>query len=70
ILTSLGLFLILFAVIIFGSRLLLGGRTRAELKRIQEPAPSPFQSQNRLLSRPIIVFVLILLGLFILLFPT
>lgn len=70
ILTRLGLFLILFALIVFGSRLLLSGRTRAELKRIREPGPSFFQSQNRLLSRLIIVFVLILLGLFIILFPT
>lgn len=70
ILTSLGLFLILFAVIVFGSRLLLGSKTRSELKRIREPTPTFFQSQNRLLSRLIIVFVLILLGLFIILFPS
>lgn len=70
ILTTLGLFLILFAVIVFGSRFLLGTKTRTELKKIREPAPGYFHSQNRLLSRLIIVFVLILLGLFIILFPS
>ena len=65
VLTKLGLFLILFAMIIFGSKLLLSKRTREELKEIKDPVPTYFQSQNRLLMRLIIVLVLIMLGLYI-----
>lgn len=65
VLTKLGLFLILFAAIVFGSRLLLTRKTREQLKEIKDPAPVYFQSQNRMLMRFIIVLVLVVLGLYI-----
>jgi len=65
VLTQLGLFLILFAIIVFGSRLLLTKRTREELKEMKDTVPAYFQSQSRLLMRLIIVLVLVILGLYI-----
>ena len=68
ILTRLGLFLFLFAFIVFGSKLLLSRKTRRELQDISrhDPAPPFFQAQNRMLFRIIIVLVLAMLVLYVL----
>jgi len=65
VLTRLGLFLLLFGVIVFGSKLLLTRKTREELKVMKDPVPAYFQSQNRLLMRLIFILVLAMIGFYI-----
>ncbi|MEE9166701.1 MAG: hypothetical protein V3U24_04465 [Candidatus Neomarinimicrobiota bacterium] len=65
VLTKLGLFLVLFAVIVFGSRLLLTKNTKEQLRKIRGPVSGYFQSQSRLLMRLIIVLALVIVGLYI-----
>ena len=66
VISKLGLFLILFAVIVFGSKFLLSKKTRAELKVMKkDPITVFFQSQNRLLIRLIFVLVIVMIIFYI-----
>ncbi|MBL7047803.1 MAG: hypothetical protein ISR95_09290 [Candidatus Marinimicrobia bacterium] len=64
IITKLGLFLILFALIVFGSKLLLSKKTREQLKDM-EPVSPQFKILNRVLARLIIILVLAMILFFI-----
>ena len=64
IITKLGLFLILFALMVFGSKLLLSKKTREQLKDM-EPVSPQFKILNRVLARLIIILVLAMILFFI-----
>lgn len=64
IITKLGLFLILFALMVFGSKFLLSKKTRKQLKDM-EPISPQFQIFNRVLARLIIILVLAMILFFI-----
>ena len=64
IITKLGLFLILFALMVFGSKFLLSKKTRKQLKDM-EPVSPQFQIFNRVLARLIIILVLAMILFFI-----
>jgi len=64
IITKLGLFLILFALMVFGSKFLLSKKTRKQLKDM-EPVSPQFQIFNRVLARLIIILVLAMIMFFI-----
>ena len=59
--TQLGLFLLLFGVIIFASKFLLSGRTEEEVDTLDDTVPSYFRTQTRWMVRLIVIFVLIII---------
>ncbi len=66
ILGKLGLLLILFAVIVFGSKLLLSKRTQEELDALDDLGPSVYQTHTRWMTRLILITIFIIILLYIL----
>ena len=60
-LTRLGLFLLLFGLIVFGSKYLLGRRTEQQMNDLDDTIPSYFRTQTGWMVRVVILFVLIII---------
>ena len=60
-LTRLGLFLLMFGLIVFGSKYLLGRRTEQQMNDLDDTIPSYFRTQTGWMVRVVILFVLIII---------
>ena len=60
-LMRLGLFLLLFGLIIFGSKYLLSQRTEQQMDDLDDTIPSFFRTQTRWMVRLVILLVLIII---------
>ena len=60
-LTRLGLFLLLFGLIIFGSKYLLSRRTEQQMDDLDDTIPSYFRTQTGWMVRLVILLVLIII---------
>lgn len=70
VLTKLGLFLLLFGLIVFGSKHLLSQRTRRQMDDLDDTVPAYFRTQTAWLVRIIILLVLIVILFFVLSNPS
>ena len=59
--SRLGLFLLLFGVIIITSKIFLSRRTQDEIDDLDDTVPSYFRTQTRWMVRLIIIFILIII---------
>ena len=59
--TRLGLFLLLFGLIVFGSKYLLSQRTEQQMDDLDDTIPSFFRMQTGWMVRLVIFFVLIII---------
>ena len=60
-LTRLGLFLLLFGLIVFGSKYLLSQRTEQEIDDLDDTIPSFFRMQTGWMVRLVILMILIII---------
>jgi len=60
-LTRLGLFLLLFGLIVFGSKYLLSQRTEQEMDDLDDTIPSFFRMQTSWMVRLVILLILIII---------
>lgn len=65
ILGKLGLFLILFAVIVFGTKMILSRRSLEELDALENLEPSVYQTHTRWMTRLIMIAILTVILLYI-----
>lgn len=63
-LTTLGILLILFGVLVFLSKYVVSKKTRETMEQNVEPIPVFYKSMNKVLIRMIVVLVIMMLILF------
>ncbi len=59
--SKLGLFLLIFGIIIITSKIFLSGRTQNEIDDLDDTIPSYFRTQTRWMVRLIVIFILIII---------